>query len=141
MHRRSVRSRRARRRPPWSPKEMDRHELESWVDRYVASWQSRQPRVKAPLWHEDGQLRHPTLDAPIDGATLPIFDDTTKQLIPDLEWRLRHWAGQEDILFLEWVWTGTVNGTRLELEGVDRMVLRGDRIAEEVVFFDTYPMR
>jgi hypothetical protein len=54
---------------------------------------------------------------------------------------VRHWAARGDVLFVEWVCTGTVNGTPTEWEGVDRMILRGDKIAEEVVFVDTYPLR
>lgn len=65
--------------------------MQAWVDRFVAAWASREPRVMARLW--------------------------------------------------EWACTGTVNGTFMEWEGVDRMVLRGARIAEEVVFHDTYPLR
>jgi hypothetical protein len=120
---------------------MNQHEMQAWVDRFVAAWASREPGVMAGLWHEDGRLRHPALDVPIDGATVPRNNDTTKALIPDLEWRLRHWASRDDVVFLEWVFTGTINGTFMELKGVDRMVLRGDRIAEEVVFHDTYPVR
>jgi hypothetical protein len=117
------------------------HERRAWIDRFAAAWASREPRVMAGLWHEDGRLRHPALDAPIDGATVPLNNDNTKALIPDLQWRLRNWAARGDVLFLEWVSTGTVNGTLMEWEGVDRMILRGDRIAEEVVFVDTYPLR
>jgi hypothetical protein len=116
-------------------------QTKQWVDRFVAAWASREPRVMASLWHPDGTLRHPALDAPIDGVTVPINNDNTKALIPDLEWRLRNWASRENVVFLEWVCRGTVNGTHLEWEGVDRMILRGDRIAEEVVFFDTHPFR
>ena len=120
---------------------MSHDERRAWIDRFVAAWASREPRVMAGLWHEDGWLRHPALDAPIDGATVPLNNDNTKALIPDLQWRLRHWAAREDVLFLEWVCTGTVNGTLMEWEGVDRMILRSDKIAEEVVFHDTYPLR
>jgi len=120
---------------------MSDEELQAWVDRYVATWASREPRIMARMWHEDGRLRHPALDQELDGATVPLNNDNTKALIPDLQWRLRHWAARGDVVFLEWSNSGTLNGTHLDWEGVDRMVLRGDRIAEEVVFFDTYPMR
>ena len=120
---------------------MNDDERRAWIDRFAAAWASREPGVMAGLWHEDGRLRHPALDAQIDGATVPLNNDNTKALIPDLQWRLRHWAARGDVLFLEWVCTGTVNGTAMEWEGVDRMILRGDKIAEEVVFVDTYPLR
>jgi SnoaL-like domain len=120
---------------------MTRDDIEAWVERYVAAWASRQPRVMSTLWHADGRLRHPALDHTIDGTTVPVNNDNTKALIPDLEWRLRHWAASEDVVFLEWVCTGTVGGVFREWEGVDRMILRDGRIAEEVVFFDTYPLR
>jgi hypothetical protein len=116
-------------------------DLQAWVDRYVETWASREPRVMARMWHEDGRLHHPALDGPIDGATVPLNNDYTKAMIPDLQWRLRRWAARGGVVFLEWACSGTVGGSFLEWEGVDRMVLRGDRIAEEQVFFDTYPMR
>jgi hypothetical protein len=120
---------------------MNTDETQVWVDRYVATWASREPRVMARMWHEDGVLRHPALDSEIDGTTVPFNNDNTKAMIPDLQWRLRHWAARGEVVYLEWVCTGTVNGIFLEWEGVDRMILRGDKIAEEVVFYDTYPMR
>jgi hypothetical protein len=120
---------------------MTHDEMQAWVDRFVSAWASREPRVMGRLWHTDGWLRHPALDSPIDGATVPLNNDNTKASIPDLRWRLRHWAARDDVLFLEWVCTGTINGILMEWEGVDRMVLRGDKIAEEVVFHDTYPLR
>ena len=120
---------------------VDDSDVERWIARYTESWSSRAPRVKAALWHAGGVLHHPALDRPIDGTTLPVFDDETKAQIPDLEWAPQNWARWNDVLFLEFSWAGTVNGVRVELAGVDRMVLRGDRIAEEIVFFDTYPLR
>ena len=120
---------------------MNEEEAEQFAHRFEAAWASREPGVKASLWHPDGTLRHPVLDAPIDGATVPTNDDNTKALIPDLEWRLRNWASRGNVVFLEFRWTGTVNGIRVELEGADRMILRGGKITEEVVFVDTYPLR
>lgn len=120
---------------------MTTEELHDWVRRFEAAWASREPRAMAALWHDDGRLRHPALDVEIDGATVPTNNDFTKARIPDLQWRLRHWAANGDVVFMEWTCTGTVNGTLMEWEGVDRVVMRGDRIAEEVVCFDTYPLR
>jgi SnoaL-like domain len=120
---------------------MTHDDIQAWIDRFVSAWASREPRVMAALWHEDGRLRHPALDAPMDGATVALNNDNTKALIPDLQWRLRHWAVHDDVLFFEWVCTGTINGVHMEWEGVDRMILRDGRIAEEVVFHDTYPLR
>lgn len=116
-------------------------DIEEWINRYVETWASREPRIMARMWHEDGVLHHPALDAPITGALVPLNNDNTKAMIPDLEWRLRNWAVQGNVLFLEWSNAGTYDGTKFEWGGVDRMALRGDRIAEETVFFDTYPLR
>lgn len=130
-----------RRRPSGVLSDVTDDELRAWVERYVETWASREPRVMARMWHPDGRLRHPALDREIDGATVALNNDNTKALIPDLQWRLRHWAARGDVVFLEWTNSGTVNGTHLEWDGVNRMVLRGDRIADEAVFFDTYPLR
>ena len=116
-------------------------DVQAWVELYASTWASREPGAKARVWHEDGRLHHPVLDMDIDGATVPRFDDNTKALIPDLDWRVQRWAAHGDVVFLEWSWTGTVNGTRVALEGVDRMVVRDGRIVEEAVYFDSVPLR
>ena len=56
---------------------MTPEEAEQFAHRFEEAWASREPRVMASLWHPDGTLYHPALDAPIDGSTVPINNDNT----------------------------------------------------------------
>jgi ketosteroid isomerase-like protein len=92
------------------------------------------------LWHPDGTLTHPNLSHPISGTQLPAFNDRTLERLPDLRWELVDWATRGDVVYLEWTCSATVNGVEVLWGGVDRVVLRAGRIAEEVVYCDTMPL-
>ena len=47
---------------------------------------------------------------------------------------------RDGVLFLEWTTTMTVDGALVSSSGVDRMIMRDGRIAEEVVYCDTLPI-
>ncbi len=116
-------------------------DVRDFVRRYAAAWASREAGIMATLWHEDGQLHHPALSAPIPGRLVAVNNDNTKRLIPDFEWSLLDWAAQGDVVFLHWRNRATIGGKSHEWTGVDRMELRDGRIARENVYFDTVPIR
>ena len=116
-------------------------DVRDFIQRYTAAWASREPGIMATLWHEDGQLHHPALSAPIPGRLVAANNDNTQSQIPDFEWELLDWAAADEVVFLHWRNSGTLAGTRHEWQGVDRMELRDGLIQREDVYFDTAQLR
>jgi hypothetical protein len=77
-------------------------------------------------------LLDPALPAlPLDGcAALP-------RLLPDLCQELQHWAGDDELLFLEWKATASVGGELLTLRLAERLELSAGRVRDGRAYFDT----
>lgn len=116
-------------------------DMQAFVVAYQAAWASREPGAMRALWHPDGVLHHPALGRAVSGEVVPYNNDFTKSAIPDFSWQLRRWAHVRDVAFLEWRCQGRLGGDTLEWRGVDVMVVREGRVAEEQVYLDTYPLR
>jgi hypothetical protein len=116
-------------------------EMQAFVDAYQRAWASRVPHAMAAMWHRDGVLDHPALGRQVTGDLVPYNNDFTKNALEDFSWTLLRWASAGDVAFLEWRIQATVEGAPVEWRGVDVMVVRDGRIAEESVYFDTYPLR
>lgn len=61
-------------------------------------------------------------------------------LIPDMRVELDHWAVKEETAFIEFTITGTVGGRPVQVRGVDRMQLDGDKLVVRESYFDTLPL-
>ncbi len=118
---------------------MTTQEIAAFVEEYVEARGETDPSHLGRLWHADGRLVHPLLTAPIAGALVPAFATYVNTARPDFQWRLDDWAARGETLFLEWTTTMAVDGATVSTSGVDRMLLREGRIAEEVVYCDTLP--
>lgn len=116
-------------------------EMEAFVEAYERAWASREPGVMAEMWHRDGVLHHPALGTPVTGEVVPYNNDFTKSALPDFSWKLTRWAASGDVAFLEWRCQARFGEETKEWRGVDVMVVREGRIAEERVYTDTYPLR
>ena len=87
---------------------------------------------------EDVVLRFPGVDEPIVGAR--GYQATLAaqiQVVPDLRLAvLRHIADGDQVI-IEWRASGTLGGQRLEMDGMERLVIRDGRVADAKVVFDT----
>jgi hypothetical protein len=115
--------------------------MEQFVQSYEAAWASRDPLAMKPLWHEEGVLHHPILSEPITGKWVPANNHRTKTVVPGFKWSLIRWASADEYLFLEWENGADLGDDRKTWRGVDRMRMAEDRIIEEIVYFDTFPLR
>ena len=61
------------------------------------------------------------------------------QAEPDIRVDAVRWAQTSDGVLIEWVNRGTVNGTSLEIPGVDRYVLRDGKGVVGRAYFDPRP--
>ena len=116
-------------------------EMQAFVAAYEQAWASREPGVMARMWHRDGVLHHPALGTPVTGEVVPSNNDLTKNALPEFSWTLTRWASAGDVAFLEWRCRARIGEELREWQGVDVMVVREGRIAEERVYTDTYPIR
>ena len=62
-------------------------------------------------------------------------------LLPDMRVEPEHGAEGGDIVLMEWSASGTFAGQAVKWGGASRFTLRDGLVLEEVVYFDTLPLR
>ena len=70
----------------------------------------------------------------------PGYWTRVKSIIPDIRLEPKGWAAKDDIVFIEWLMSGTFRGQPIQWEGVTRFTLRGERAIEGAAYFDTMPL-
>ena len=116
-------------------------EVQEFVTRFAAAWAARDGNAFLELWHPEGSLNTPLVNRTIKGSELPRLMEVQKAAAPDFVWQLLDWTSRGDVVIIEWQTTRNVNGARFEWRGVDKFRIRDGRIAEEVVYSDTAPLR
>jgi ketosteroid isomerase-like protein len=116
-------------------------ELQDFVTRFAAAWASRDGNAFLDLWHPEGLLHTPMVSRPVRGSELNRLLEVQTAAAPDFVWQLLDWTSRGDVVVIEWQTTRTVNGTRLSWRGVDKFRISDGKIAEEVVYTDTAPLR
>ena len=72
---------------------------------------------------------------------VPSGSATQTAAAPDFVWQLLDWTSRGDVVIIEWQTTRIVNGARFDWRGVDKFRIKAGKIAEEVVYCDTAPLR
>ena len=116
-------------------------EVQDFVTRFAAAWAGRDPAAFQALWHADGVLHSPLYDRPVAGRELGRLTELVRETAPDHVWQLLDWTARGRTLVIEWQATRTAGGRRIDWRGVDKIVVREDRIAEERVYMDTAALR
>ncbi|MGO9449597.1 MAG: nuclear transport factor 2 family protein [Candidatus Binataceae bacterium] len=124
---------------------MTEADVSQFVTKFAAAWAARDGAAFLALWHPDGLLHTPLLDAPLKGSELPRLNDIQKEQAPDLVWQLLDWTwrGTPDgaIVIIEWQSTRVLDSNRFDWRGVDKFTLTNGKIREERVYQDTAPLR
>jgi ketosteroid isomerase-like protein len=120
---------------------MTTEEVQDFVTRFAAAWAARDGDAFLRLWHPDGTLTTPLVDRPVKGSELAKLIEVQSASAPDFVWQLLDWTSRGDVVIIEWQTTRHVEGRRFEWRGVDKFRLRDGRIAQEVVYSDTAPLR
>jgi hypothetical protein len=115
-------------------------EAEAFLERFQDLWRDPDPDGYADLWHEDGTLSHPTMKEPLRQEAIPDYVRRLKSFAPDISLKVERWAANGETLLIEWTLSATFGGERVEVPGVDRFTLRGDRATDGVAYFDTMPL-
>jgi ketosteroid isomerase-like protein len=107
------------------------------VARFAARWNRPRAEDLEELMHEDTRNLIPPMKVPADRAgVIEHFRQVLTQL-PDLRIEVERWAPTGDAVLVEWRATATVAGQALSWTGVDRFCVRGDRMYEANVYWDT----
>ena len=120
---------------------MTTEEVQDFVTRFAAAWAARDGSAFLELWHSDGTLRTPLVDRPVRGSELARLLEVQTASAPDFVWQLLDWTSRGNVVIVEWQTTRHVGGVRFEWRGVDKFRRRDGKIAEEVVYSDTAPLR
>jgi ketosteroid isomerase-like protein len=116
-------------------------ELQDFVARFAAAWARRDGNAFLDLWHPEGTLNTPMVNRTIKGSELNRLLEVQTAAAPDFVWQLLDWTSRGDVVIIEWQTTRIINGARFDWRGVDKFRIRDGRIAEEVVYCDTAPLR
>jgi len=120
---------------------MTSEEVQDFVTRFAAAWAARDGNAFLDLWHGDGTLTTPLVNRAVKGSELARLMEVQTAAAPDFVWQLLDWTWRGSVVIIEWQTTRNVDGRRFEWRGVDKFRLKDGRIAEEVVYSDTAPLR
>jgi ketosteroid isomerase-like protein len=116
-------------------------ELQDFVTRFAAAWAAHDGNAFLDLWHPEGLLHTPMVGRTIKGNELNRLMEVQTAAAPDFVWQLLDWTSRGDVVIIEWQTTRIVNGARFDWRGVDKFRIRDGKIANEVVYCDTAPLR
>lgn len=110
--------------------------LSAWSKIWVG--QESSAELYMSLLHEGCPLINPL--SPITREDLPQFMETVLGVEPDIRVMPGRWAETSDgSVIFEWTNTGTLNGSPIEVRGVDRYTLRDGKAVEGYSYFDPRP--
>ena len=116
-------------------------EVSDFVTRFAAAWAACDGQAFLDLWHPEGLLNTPMVGRTVKGNELDRLIAVQTAAAPDFVWQLLDWASRGDVVIIEWQTTRIVNGSRFSWRGVDKLRIREGKIAGEVVYCDTAPLR
>lgn len=124
---------------------MTEQEIADFVTRFVAAWAARDGKRFVELWHPEGLLHSPLYNRPIKGSEFERLTELVTNAAPDLVWQLLDWTWRPKsdgaLVIIEWQSTRTSQSGRFDWRGVDKITLENGKIIEEIVYFDSAPLR
>lgn len=109
----------------------------SLVSRFADRWARPNADDLRDLMHPDTQNLIPPMAAPGDREQVVEHFRGVLQMLPDLRLEVVRWAPTGDAVMIEWRATATIAGQPLSWTGVDRFNIRGERMYEARVYWDT----
>ena len=107
------------------------------VDRFAAVWAKPDLEGFRSLMHEDTRNLIPPMTEPANREGVVAHFAQTLAQLPDLRVAVIRWAPTGESVLIEWRATATVMNQPVSWTGVDRFALRGDRMYEARVYWDT----
>ncbi|QNI36031.1 nuclear transport factor 2 family protein [Edaphobacter albus] len=107
------------------------------VARFAARWNRPDADALRDLMHPDTRNLIPPMTVPADREGVVEHFRGILQTLPDLRLDVVRWAPTGDTVMVEWKAEATVAGQHLAWTGVDRFNIRGDKMYEACVYWDT----
>jgi len=107
------------------------------VERFAQRWQRPIADELRDLMHADTRNLIPPMTVPADRQGVVEHFRQVLQRLPDLRVEVVRWAPTGDAVLIEWRARASVGGEALEWQGVDRFNVRGDRMYQAQVYWDT----
>jgi ketosteroid isomerase-like protein len=107
------------------------------VARFAASWDRPDADSLRDLMHPDTRNLIPPMTEPGDREAVVEYFRAALGRLPDMRLKIIRWAATGDAVMVEWEATASVAGQPLSWTGVDRFNIRGDRIYQGHVYWDT----
>lgn len=120
---------------------MDHHSMLSMADQFLGAWNTQEVDRVVACYTEDVRYRDPNTRGHVEGRA--ALERYLAKLFAG--WRM-HWSLREAFLFDDGdgcsvLWRASFErpsapGLRVEVDGMDLVTVRGDRIARNEVYFD-----
>ena len=107
------------------------------VVRFAESWSHPNADSLRDLMHPDTRNLVPPMTQPGDRETVVEQFRQVFTRLPDLRVRIVRWAPTDDAVLVEWEASASVAGQPISWMGVDRINIRGDRMYQSNVYWDT----
>jgi ketosteroid isomerase-like protein len=107
------------------------------VNLFAEKWAKPNAEGLRDLMHADTQNLIPPMTAPADREGVIDHFRQVLQQLPDLTIEVVRWAPTGDTVMIEWRAHATVAGQPLSWMGVDRFGIRGGKMYEAQVYWDT----
>jgi ketosteroid isomerase-like protein len=120
-----------------SPTEAQLKDAYAAVDRFSAVWAKPDLDGIRSLMHEDTRNLIPPMTEPANREGVVTYFAQTLGQLPDLTVTVIRWAPTGDSVLVEWRANATVAGQPISWTGVDRFGVRGNRMYEARVYWDT----
>lgn len=109
-------------------------DIARFLEVYTRSWTTTPTRGR--IFHPGGGVQYPGEAGRYRPDDQGMRTDQLRSLAPDLRMTLLNWAERDDVLFAEWNLSCTLGGRSLNVLGVNRFHLEGDRAREARAFID-----
>jgi ketosteroid isomerase-like protein len=117
---------------------IDSGQADTFVEQWTAVWRDHDAERWQELIHEAGVLHNPLGE--LKWADLPGYMTGLVASIAAHRITPLRWGATEDGVLIEWVMTGSAQGTPFEIHGADRFTLRDGCAVEGVAYFDPRPL-
>jgi hypothetical protein len=113
-------------------------EAREFFEQWSRIWREHDGKGWPRLLVDGAVLRNPMGVVP--RAHLPAYMASLVASMPDHKIEPIRWAETADGILIEWVMTGTLRGSSVEIRGADRFTLRGSQAVEGVAYFNPAPL-
>jgi len=108
------------------------------VQHFAAFWANPDPKLVHHAVTEDVTGYWPWSDTPVRGVEAYVRRIAeVLALAPGLRLEVAEHASNGEFVFIRWIAHGTGAKGPIELSGIDRIRLRGGKVAENIIRFDT----